>query len=301
MLESFDKIEEKLFSSYQNGTLHHAILISGRNGIGKADFAKKLAAKILSTTNIDNHPDFKHISKPSGKKNISIDLIRQISGFFQSSSSQGAAKIAFIESIEDLNTSSSNAILKILEEPNNNCYLILTCGNFAQTLPTIKSRCQIHKIKNLSFNEFKDSFNKQRPSFLPPLSEEELNRLAILTENSPRLAIKNGDEFLSIFKIIESSILKKYISQHEINEILKSDFDLFATIFQIFISMLLKINLDQKTENFFPELKQIAEMFSKNDLIKIYDQSRRTLIKTKNVYLDQKLVVINSIESLSRS
>lgn len=301
MLESFNKIEEKLFSSYQEGTLHHAILISGRNGIGKAEFAKRLATKILSYTNIDNHPDFKHISKIAGKKNISIDQVRQISGFFQSSSSQGSAKIVFIESVENLNTSSSNAILKILEEPNNNCYLILTCGNYAQILPTIKSRCQIHKIKNLSFTEFKDSFYSQRPSFLPSLSDEDLNKLATLTENSPKLAIKNGDEFLNIFKIIESSILKKYISQQEVNEILKSDFDLFATVFQIFISMLLKINFSQKIDYSFPELKSIAEMFSKNDLIKVYDQSRRTLIKTKNVYLDQKLVVINSIESLSRN
>lgn len=298
MLDSFEKISEKLTSSFADKNMHHAILISGRKGLGKADFSKELAAKLLSSNNIDNHPDFKHIAKISGKKNISVDQIRQISGFFQSSSSQGSAKIILVEDIENLNIASSNAVLKILEEPNKNCFLILTCGNFAQVLPTIKSRCQIYKIKNLTFDEFKDKVNSSRPSFLPQIPDQDLIKLSILTENSPKLAVKNGDEFLNIFNIICSSIAKKFITQQEITEILKSDFEIFATIYQIFISSLIKINLNQNASENFDEIRSLADNLPVNELIAIFDQSRVIFAKTKNVYLDQKLVIINSINRL---
>lgn len=298
MLDSFDKIEEKIISSFKNKNLHHAILLSGRKGLGKADFAKKISENILSSSNISNHPDFKHISKISGKKNISVDQVRQISSFFQNSSSQESSKIVFLEDIENLNVSSSNAILKILEEPNKNCFLIMTCGSFSQIIPTIKSRCQIYKIKNLSFDEFKERFNSQRPGFLPKLSDNELTKLSILTENSPKLAVKNGDEFLNIFHLINSCITKQYITQHEISEILKSDFEIFATIYQIFISLLIKSYEDTKISETFEEINFTTNKTSIKKLIKIYDQSRIVFAKTKNVYLDQKLVIINSINRL---
>ncbi len=298
MLDSFDTIEKKLLDCFEKNNLHHAIMISGRSGIGKAEFAKQLAKKILQTENIDNHPDFKHIAKIEGKKNIAVDQIIQIANFFQNSSAQGSAKIVLIEAIEDLNVSSSNAILKILEEPNKNCFLIITCGNFAQILPTIKSRCQIYKVKNLSLTEFKNSFNNLRPSFLPKLSDEELLKLSILTENSTKMAIKNGDELLNILQIILDSIEQKFISQSHINEILKSEFVIFATIYQILISLLIRSDLDSQITKTFPQLNNIARNFSKAQLIIIFNQAIFAFAKTKSVYLDQKLVIINSINRL---
>ena len=93
-------------------------------------------------------PNFFLVRPKEDKKNIEIDQIRELIGFCNKSSFNDKPRFVIIDDIEYLNLNSSNALLKILEEPNNGIYFILI-NNSSKILSTIKSRCLTF---NISFN-----------------------------------------------------------------------------------------------------------------------------------------------------
>ena len=153
--------------------LHHALLLKGQAGIGKLDFAIFLAKSLFCQNpnhqhqacgqcpscgwfDQDNHPDFRLISpeqeggkddegvKPSKKKTqILIEQIRGLSDFLSLSSHKNdGSRIVLIHPAEGLNLASSNALLKVLEEPPPGVMFILVAHQPQKLLPTIMSRCQ---------------------------------------------------------------------------------------------------------------------------------------------------------------
>jgi DNA polymerase III subunit delta' len=156
----------------RKNTLPHAILLRGRAGIGKNDFALHLAHTLLcqqaSTEGAcgscasclwlkeGNHPDFRLITpedemeeslskKKSNKKTqISVSQVRQLSDFLSLSSHQTqGCRIILISPAETLNLASANALLKMLEEPPVNTLFLLVASQPQRLLPTIISRCQV--------------------------------------------------------------------------------------------------------------------------------------------------------------
>jgi DNA polymerase III subunit delta' len=156
----------------QNERLPHALLLHGRAGIGKLDFANILSKYLLCEKPIDHqpchqcakclwfeeghHPDFKLITpedaevsddapkkKTSKKTQISVSQIRQlIQTLSLTNHDTNSLRIALIYPAETLNTASANALLKVLEEPPNNTVFVLVSHQVRRLLPTIISRCQ---------------------------------------------------------------------------------------------------------------------------------------------------------------
>jgi DNA polymerase III subunit delta' len=155
-------------------SLPHAILLRGRAGIGKHDFALSLSNALLcrqptatheacgTCTNClwlkeGGHPDFKLIApeddtntesvtkKKTGKKTqISVAQIRQLYDYLSLSTHQVAGRrIILISPAESLNIASANALLKMLEEPPANTLFLLVASQPQRLLPTIISRCQV--------------------------------------------------------------------------------------------------------------------------------------------------------------
>ena len=92
-----------------------------------------------------NNPDIFTLNQQTG---WSIALVRQIKHFLSQKPFNHQNKIVIIYQAENLNTESQNALLKTLEEPGVNNYLILTTSKSSKLLPTVTSRCQIIKLKN---------------------------------------------------------------------------------------------------------------------------------------------------------
>ena len=86
------------------------------------------------------------------KKNIDINQIREMITYTNKSTFNNMARFILIDNIENLNKNSINALLKIIEEPNENIFFILINNNEKNILPTLKSRCLTFKI-NFTFNE----------------------------------------------------------------------------------------------------------------------------------------------------
>ena len=161
----------------QRTSLPHALLLRGRAGTGKYDFALALAQALLcATSNPDKtacgtcpscvwfaegaHPDFKLISpedadnsdeattsaskkKTAKKSQISVAQIRQLIDYLSLSSHQvNSRRVVLISPAETLNLASANALLKMLEEPPANTLFLLVTSQPQRLLATVISRCQ---------------------------------------------------------------------------------------------------------------------------------------------------------------
>ena len=150
---------------YKENKLPNKILLSGNKGIGKALLVKNFLYKVFDDINshvlINNnsHPNILNIKKKDDKKIIEIDQIRDIIKFTNQSSFNNKSKFIIIDDVEYLNQSSSNALLKSLEEPNFNVNFFLVYNSNLKILDTIKSRCIEIKI-NLNQEDTKLIVNK---------------------------------------------------------------------------------------------------------------------------------------------
>ncbi len=143
---------EKFITLYENNNLPNKILLSGKKGIGKSLLTEKLLYKIFNSNNdyelIKNksHPNVFNIKKNNDKKSIEIDQIREIIKFTNQSSFNNKSRFIILDDVEFLNIKASNALLKNLEEPNENVFFILIYNSEKFLIDTIKSRCIEFKL-----------------------------------------------------------------------------------------------------------------------------------------------------------
>lgn len=148
-------LQQQLSQLAQRQQLHHALLFTGIDGVGKQQLAADLAALLLCSTpsgmvacgqckhcllvRAGHHPDLFTVS---AEQSIGVDAIRQLSLFMQSSPQQGGARVVLMPAAEQMTEAASNALLKTLEEPGRNSFLLLQSAHPGQLLPTILSRTQ---------------------------------------------------------------------------------------------------------------------------------------------------------------
>ena len=169
-----------LLSLNKRNMLPNKILFSGEKGIGKSTLAFHLINYILSYEEDDSYdlknfhinsenksfkliqnqsnPNFILIDVNEEKKKIDMSQIRNLISTLNKSSFNSKPRFILIDNIEFLNINSVNALLKTLEEPNDNIIFVLINNN-KKVLPTLKSRCLNFKI-SLTFNESINITNK---------------------------------------------------------------------------------------------------------------------------------------------
>jgi DNA polymerase-3 subunit delta' len=197
-LVGHERAEAEMLSAYREGRLAHAWLIGGKEGIGKATLAWRFARFVLANpdpaakgvseaTNLHvepthqaarllaglAHPDFALIRREwqgATKRlasEISVDAVRQGLQIFQLSAAFGGWRIAIVDSAEDLNRSSANALLKMVEEPPQRSLILIVSHRPGQVLPTIRSRCRRLRLEPLS----EDDIVRAAIGLGPPWSE----------------------------------------------------------------------------------------------------------------------------------
>ncbi len=150
--------------------LHHAWLLHGPHGIGKAGFAAQVAARLLAEASAqppDNrsflvaddhptarliaagsHPDLVVLQRLENEKtgnlarNITVDQVRALKAVFSGTPSQGDRRIVIVDAIDDMERGAANALLKSLEEPPASTTFLLVSHAPGRLLPTVRSRCR---------------------------------------------------------------------------------------------------------------------------------------------------------------
>ena len=144
---------KKLFSyAAKRGTLAHAYLFCGPEGVGKKTFALELAENLNKTKGFD--ADFRFIDEHSGTKtySISIDEMRELKKFLSFRPYVSPRKIVVIDNAHLMQETAQNSILKLLEEPSEHSLIILVTHDPNNLLGVIRSRCQPIVFKPISSN-----------------------------------------------------------------------------------------------------------------------------------------------------
>ena len=172
-MKDFPWINKKI-AAINITNLSHALIIEGQEGVGKNQICKYLIDKLLNEKNSQNlilnnsHPDLFCVNNEtlisyferedknklkSNTKKIPVGFIREAIDFVMLKSGLSKNKILFIDGAENLTINSQNALLKTLEEPPQNTYIIIQSNRFKCLNQTIYSRCQLIHFNNLSQDE----------------------------------------------------------------------------------------------------------------------------------------------------
>ena len=191
-----DPLWQQLMATHNAGRLHHALLVSGAAGVGKAWLANQYAKALLCNEanapcgrckscllmDAGSHPDCIELSAEG--TSIGIDEIRRAGQFIYQTSQMGEARVLLIDGAQTLTEAAANALLKSLEEPGRKVYFLLTCLSAEQLLPTIRSRCALLPVK---VDDHRQAYQWLMSSMSQPvsLSFEGFERLMALSQNAP--------------------------------------------------------------------------------------------------------------------
>lgn len=196
-----------------SGRLHHAWLISGPQGIGKALFADKAALRVLAEgagppvreAGLDtpdehriarlvaagSHPDLIRLERLAKDgagdlaRSITVDQVRGLQRLFATTASFSPWRVVIIDAIDDLERPAANALLKNLEEPPANSLFLLVSHASERLLPTIRSRCRQLRLSTLD----DDAMTSALHAAIPEADSAEIRQLREVGEGSPGRAL----------------------------------------------------------------------------------------------------------------
>ncbi|AMJ60153.1 DNA polymerase III subunit delta' [Bosea sp. PAMC 26642] len=229
--------EHAFLDALRSGRLHHGWLLGGSEGIGKASFAYRVARFMLAAGDplaraahtdtlampaddpatrrimAQSHPDLhllRRIPKTDGKgytSNIPIPAVRRILDRFGSSAAEGGWRICIVDSAEDMDRPSANALLKLLEEPPARALFLIVSHAPGRMLPTIRSRCRLLSFSALDAVQVAQAGRIALERMGGPFDESAIDRAATLADGSVRRALTYIDpETLALVEAVRARL-----------------------------------------------------------------------------------------------
>ena len=193
------------------GRVHHAWLLTGPQGIGKATLAYRFARHLLAPRGVDpdapdapvfrrvaaaTHADLLTVERAWDDKRkrlraeIVVDDTRAVGEFLRLTPAEGGWRVVVVDGAEHLNRNAANALLKVLEEPPPRAVLVLTCAAPGRLLPTIRSRCRRLRLLPLGDGDT----DRVLAAALPDVPVDDRAGLAALACGSPGRAVALAEE-----------------------------------------------------------------------------------------------------------
>ncbi len=210
--------EKALLQAFSADRLHHAWLIGGPQGIGKATLAYRLARYVLaqgegrgrSDDALDispEHPVSRQVAalshpnlfvlrrqpateKKAATTTIPVDQVRRALNLFNATAGDAGYRICIVDSAEDLTPASANALLKVVEEPPPRSLFLIISHAPRRVLPTIRSRCRRLMLRALGDEDLRAVLHSLEASFGDKPRDEDVARAVRLSEGSARRAIE---------------------------------------------------------------------------------------------------------------
>ena len=233
MIVGQDHAVEQFASAWRSRKLHHAWLLAGPKGVGKASFAHAAARRVLAEAagpafdlpGIDtdgrhpivklveagSHPDMRRLERLVNEKtgnlarNISVDQVRGLAELFGLSPAMSDWRVAVIDTVDELEASGANALLKMLEEPPPNSLFFLVSHAPGRLLPTIRSRC-----RRLDFQKLDDdAMTSILAEHAPDLGAAERKRIIAMSFGSAGRALSFAELGLAKLEDAALAILRQ--------------------------------------------------------------------------------------------
>ncbi len=230
-----EALERSLRRTMAGGALSHGWIVAAPPGAGKATLAYRIARALLDPAALVDDESlqmeaggrtFRHIAsgahpdlfvaerlwdEKKGKRQseITVESIRKLTSFLNRTASGGGARVAIVDTADDMNRNAANALLKVLEEPPVGAILMLLAASPGRLLPTIRSRCRKIELSPLSDDDvvaFLESegvdgqsarriapFAKGRPGYALQLAAGDGGEAIALAQSFLKAAAKEGD------------------------------------------------------------------------------------------------------------
>lgn len=290
-----------------SGTLSHAHLISGEDGIGKSKLANILSRLILQVSLDREYVDI--INYKSSKASFGVDDVRNIIDEVSKKPFEGDKKVIIIHDGNKLTTQAQNALLKTIEEPPTGVYIIILCESLELILDTIKSRCEIYKLTPLTKEELHKYIEVKGFKY----KEDEIRHSIAFSEGIPgRIDRYFNDESLKEIRVRIIELLKD-INKNDPELILKNE-DILANykdnkeeILDITSSLIRDILIHKEVENeeFIingDKLKDIKELtnnmsFKKlNNMIVKIEEARKNIKSNVSWVMTLRVMLMGFME-----
>lgn len=228
MIVGQDRAVGQFSDAWKRGALHHAWLLAGPKGVGKATFAREAATRVLADAagppvdapgletpedhriaklvEAGSHPDLRWLERLVNDKtnnlarNITVDQVRSLGDLFDLTPALSPWRVVVIDSIDDLEKSAANALLKMLEEPPANTIFFLVSHSPGRLLPTVRSRCRRLDFQSLD----DDAMTSILAKALPEQKDFERGRVIAAAGGSAGRAIALAD--LELVSLEEKAI-----------------------------------------------------------------------------------------------
>lgn len=218
-----DDAERELAEAFKSGRMHHAWLLAGAKGLGKATMAYRFARIALGAKPIgprpfdvdaedpiarriiaQSHPDLfvlrrGHNERSRPRREITVDDARELGAFFALAPAEGGMRVAIVDAVDDLNRNAANALLKTLEEPPARSVLLLVCHAPGAALATIRSRCRRLPLRPLSDDDVRRAAGEEGDSALVRLARGRPGRAIALKAQGLDTAGVELDDALKAF------------------------------------------------------------------------------------------------------
>jgi len=190
-----DRAVDQFAEAWASRKLHHAWLLAGPKGVGKATFAHAAARRVLADAagppselpgiesddehpivklvEAGSHPDMRRLERLVNEKtgnlnrNIKVEQIRELGEFLSLSAALSPWRVVIIDTLDDLEPSGANALLKMLEEPPPNTLFFLVSHAPGRLLPTIRSRCRRLDFQALEDDAMTSILEARAPDLKP--------------------------------------------------------------------------------------------------------------------------------------
>lgn len=299
--------------------LHHAWLLSGPEGIGKATLSYHLARYLIkdgskseSEGTFEVMPDdplfrrvvsgaegnlhvVRHTINTKGKDSneFTVDSIRELVNFFELTAVRGGWRVAIIDCAEEMNRHAANALLKKLEEPPSRSLFLLISHAKGKLLPTIRSRCLQISLTPLSEIETATVLGR----LLPELPKQDIGELSRLAEGSPGFAARLAAfEGLELYQFVKKCLQEERPPAEAIHEFaLKHSKAEAENSYYLFLEIL-KRNLTKK-------MHALASMdTTRPELdcwLTLWDNVNRLALESEALHLSRRYTLMLILEDIA--
>lgn len=289
-------------SSLNNQKISHAYLFEGPSGIGKKTFALEFAKILLKNNDLNNNPDFIHVSPDDKSFKISQvrDIIKDIL-----IKPYGEKKVYLLEEVEKMTIQAQNSFLKTLEEPPDYVVIILLSNNINALLDTVKSRCEILKFSPLPIKEIerylieKKGIDSKEAKAYSAFSSGILSKALHLIDSQEFNQLREGIE-----KFIEYNLSKKVINilalisyleknKNDLDKILDLTITYFRDIMVIKEGILDEVVINGDRLEFLKEKAMEFNFSQISKIIDIIEEAKSKIRSNCNFQLTMEVMLLN--------